>query len=146
MIDYQPDIFEVTKAFWSPDDYRFKRLYGKVRYYMNIWDNDVERVMEYINKVVVPKEESKSICVPMIDVWDEDSRRASLHRQFFNTCSLFEDIYDTTIQEAVDKFPAENDFDKRYYYVAENLHIRLEAFKEERCKALREEEKENEVK
>lgn len=146
MIDYQPDIFELTKAFAPSDEYMFTRFYGKVQYYMNIWDNDVERVTEYMNKVVVPKEKSRIICRPMIDVWDEDPRRASLHRDFFNTCSLFEDIYDTTIQEAVDKFPAENDFDKRYYYVAENLHTRLEAFKGERRKALREKEKEDEVK
>lgn len=57
---------------------------------------------------------------------------------FFDECSFLDnDICDTIIQEAVDKFPAENDFDKRHYYVAEKFH----ACEEERLKALREKEK-----
>jgi hypothetical protein len=134
MLDYHPDMIELTKKFWSPDEFDFKGMYHAVQSYMRTWNNDVERVTEYMNKVVVPKEKSRAICRPMIDVWDEDSRRARLYREFFDGCSFFDDICDVIIQEAVDKFPAENDFDKRYYYVAEKFHT----FKEERLKALRE--------
>lgn len=137
MLDYHPDMIELTKKFWSPDEFDFRAMYHAVQTYMRTWDNDVERVTEYMNKVVVPKEKRKWHDHRMIDVWDDDQRRAMLYREFFDDCSLFNDICDAIIQEAVDKFPAENDFDKRHYYVAEKFH----ACKEERLKALREKKK-----
>ena len=138
MLDYHPDMIELTKKFWSPDEFDFRGMYHSVQTYMRTWDNDVERVTEYMNKVVVPKEKQKYYCHRLIDVWDDDQRRANLYRDFFDECSfLDDDICDTIIQEAVDKFPAENDFDKRHYYVAEKFH----ACKEERLKAFRERKK-----
>lgn len=137
MLDYHPDMIELTKKFWSPDEFNFRGMYHAVQTYMRTWDNDVERVTEYMNRVVVPKEKQKWYDHRMIDVWDEDQRRVMLYTDFFDECSLFGDECDTIIQEAVDKFPAENDFDKRHYYVAEKFHV----CKEERLKEFREKKK-----
>lgn len=137
MLDYHPDMIELTKKFWSPDEFDFEGMYHAIQSYMRTWDNDVERVTEYMNRVVVPKEKRQVYDHRMIDVWDDDPRRAMLYRAFFDDCRLFNDICDAIIQEAVDKFPAENDFDKRHYYVAEKFH----ACEEERLKALREKKK-----
>lgn len=137
MLDYHPDMIELTKKFWSPDEFGFEGIYHAVQSYMRTWDNDIERVTEYMNKVVVPEKKRSDYDHRMIDVWDDDPRKTMLYMEFFDDCSLFGDICDAIIQEAVDKFPAENDFDKRHYYVSEKFH----AFKEERLKAFREKKK-----
>ena len=102
------------------DNFFFRQTHQKVRHLLSIWDNDLDRVKNYIK-------EHGDLDIfhhdgAMVDVFGcEDNRVRSLLYDFHN---WWGDDLDEIIEEAVEKYPEDNDFDKRYHYVNEQLKNR----------------------
>lgn len=101
-------------------DYLFRQTHQKVRHLLSIWDNDLDRVKNYMKEhgdLDIFRHDGA-----MVDVFGcEDNRVRSLLYDFHNDWG---DDLDKFIEEAVEKYPEDNDFDKRYHYVNEKIKNR----------------------
>ncbi len=100
------------------DNFFFRQIHRKIRHLLSIWDNDLDRVKNYL------KEHGDTDIFShdhaMIDIFGcEDNRVRSLLYDFHN---WWGDDLDKFIEEAVKEYPEDNDFDKRFYYVKEKLN------------------------
>lgn len=102
------------------DNFFFRQAHQKVRYLLSIWNGDLDRVKNYLKEhgdLDVFRHDNA-----MVDVFGcEDNRVRSLLYDFH---SWWGDDLDEFIEEAVKEYPEDNDFDKRYHYVKEQLKNR----------------------
>lgn len=123
--DHYPYLIEVTKDIINESSYNiniseydFGNIYRCVKSHMQVWSNDIERVKKYVLEHDIPKQ--MAITHTMVDVFGcEDTRRSSLLHEFYNDWGT---SLDNIITEAIDFYPEQNDFDKRYYYVKDKLN------------------------
>lgn len=95
----------------------YEKLYRDVKYHMGIWNNDKERVKKYLieHGNVGFKRDGK-----LVDIFGEmHPTKRKLYRDFSDWWGAWNGLLDKLIEEAVEKYPDENDFDKAYYYVNE---------------------------
>lgn len=119
MVDFTQEIVDEGMKNIFLTDYEFKSLYRKVKYHMNIWNNDKERVKKYLieHGDVGFHHDGK-----LIDIFGEmHPTKRKLYRDFSDWWGAWNDLLDDLIEEAVEKYPDENDFDKAYYYVKEEF-------------------------
>ena len=112
LVDFVKDVMSEMS-----DDYCFKKLYRKARRYLNIWDGDKERVKKYMREHDIPKFNFHDNT--MVDIFGEchPTKRMLLH-EFHG---FWGDRLDKIIDEAVEKYPDNNDFDLAYYYTRDKL-------------------------
>ena len=93
------------------------KLYHKARWYLNIWNGDKERAKKYMKERDIP--ELFSYDNTMVDVFGEchPTKRMLLH-EFHD---FWGDRLNKIIDEAVEKYPENNDFDLAYYYTRDKL-------------------------
>ena len=116
MMDFTREIAEQGSNF-TLSDYELKELYRKTKMYMKIWDGDKRRVKKYLI-------EHGDIGIrwndAMVDVFGGDNpTKRMLYHDFH---SHWGDVLDMLIDEAVKKYPDENDFDLAYYYVKDGVN------------------------
>ena len=100
-------------------DYFFRQTHWKVRHLLSIWDNDLDRVKNYMKE---HGDLDFHWDGAMVDIFGcEDKRRYILLHDFHNDWG---DELDGFINESIELYPEENDFDKRYHYVYEKLKNR----------------------
>lgn len=122
--DHYPYFIEVTKDIINEStykinisDYDFGNIYRGVKSHMSVW-GDIERVKKYVLEHDIPKQ--MTLVHAMVDVFGcEDARRSSLLHEFYNAWGT---SLDNIITEAIELYPEQNDFDKRYYYVRDKLN------------------------
>lgn len=119
-----PKVMDLTKEIikkWSSKhnctidwDYDIKKIYRDVKYYMDMWDEDKERVTKYmleriINRLIYPE-------LVMVDIFSEcHPTKYDLLYEYYNCNDEEEKIMD----DAVELFPDTKDIDKAYYYFKE---------------------------
>lgn len=124
-LGYYPDIVEFTKEIVDNSkykehvyDYAFCQIYREVKYLMDTWSGDRERVKAYVYNtnmildMVSPVHE-------MIDVWCDDPHKRILFYDFHGYWS--DKKLEAYIDEACEKYKDDKDFDKRYAYVKDKL-------------------------
>ena len=123
--EHDPEMIAKTKevidfcAAGKIHDYLFRRTHWKVRHLLSIWDNDLDRVKNYMKEHGDLEFHWDGA---MVDIFGcEDKRRYRLLHDFRNHWG---DDLDNFINESIELYPEENDFDKRYYYVSEKLKNR----------------------
>ena len=108
---------EIKDDNYRKSSYYFRELYYNARRYLSIWNGDKERAKKYIREHDIP--EFWSYDHTMVDIWGEmhPTKRMLLH-EFHD---YWGDRLDKIIDEAVEKYPENNDFDLAYYYTKEKL-------------------------
>lgn len=97
----------------------FRQTHQKVRHLLSIWDNDLDRVKNYMKE---HGDLDFNWDGAMVDIFGcEDKRRYCLLDDFHNHWG---DDLDNLINESIEMYPEYNDFDKRYHYVNEKLKNR----------------------
>ena len=97
----------------------FRQTHQKVRHLLSIWDNDLDRVKNYMKE---HGDLDFNWDGAMVDIFGcEDKRRYCLLDDFHNHWG---DDLDNFINESIEMYPEYNDFDKRYHYVNEKLKNR----------------------
>jgi len=97
----------------------FRQTHQKVRHLLSIWDNDLDRVKNYMKE---HGDLDFHWDGAMVDIFGcEDKRRYCLLHDFHNHWG---DDLDNFINESIEMYPEYNDFDKRYHYVNEKLKNR----------------------
>lgn len=99
--------------------YYFRKTYQKVRHLLSIWDNDLDRVKNYLKE---HGDLDFHWDGAMVDIFGcDDNRVRSLLYDFHD---WWGDDLDEFINESIELYPEDNDFDKRYYFVGEKLKNR----------------------
>jgi len=123
--EHDPELIKKTKdviKFCTDrkvSDYEFEKALNKVKRLLSKWDNDLDRVKAYM------KEHGDLDLYwdgTIVDIFDcKDTRvRTLLHD--FHAC--WGDRLNKIIEDAIELYPEEDDFDKRYHYVKEELKNR----------------------
>lgn len=93
------------------------RLNSSLQKYTKLWPDQEERVTRYFNEYILPRMQEKQ---PVIrDVFEEDVKKRTLLKQFYDYDG--DENLECCIDNAIEEYPDENDFDLRYYYVKEQL-------------------------
>ena len=119
--DFIKDVMsEIKDSYCRNESYCFKRLYEKAKYYLRIWNGDKERAKKYMREHDIP--EFRSYDNTLVDVFGEchPTKRYLLH-EFHDSWG---DRLNKIIDEAVEQYPDENDFDLAYYYTRDKLRDR----------------------
>ena len=111
---------EMKNDYYRNSNYYFRKIYWKARRYLDIWNGDKERAKKYLRERDIP--ELYSYDHTMVDIWGEmhPTKRMLLH-EFHD---YWGDRLDKIIEEAVEKYPDNNDFDLAYYYTRDKLKDR----------------------
>ena len=118
LADFVKDVMsEMRDDYYRNSNYYFREIYRKARRYLDIWNGDKERAKKYMRERDIP--ELYSYDNTMVDVFGEchPTKRMLLH-EFHD---FWGDRLDKIIDEAVEKYPENNDFDLAYYYTKEKL-------------------------
>lgn len=121
LTDFVKDVMsEMKEGQYGNYSYHFRELYREAKYYLHIWDGDKERAKKYMREHDIPVFWSWDGA--LVDIWGEmhPTKRFLLH-EFHN--SWGDRLY-RIIEEAVEKYPGENDFDLAYYYTRDKLKDR----------------------
>lgn len=117
--DRNPEMMEFTKELavhYKISDYEVCELYRKVKRHMNTWSGDKERVKKYL---IEHGDIGIKIDGTIVDIFGECHPTARLLLHDFH--NYWGKELDALVEEAVEKYPDENDFDLAYYYVKEKL-------------------------
>ena len=111
---------EIKDDHYRKSSYYFRELYYNARRYLGIWNGDKERAKKYIREHDIPG--FLSYDHALVDIWGEmhPTKRHLLH-EFHNSWG---DRLDKIVDEAVKKYPDNNDFDLAYYYTRDKLKDR----------------------
>ena len=125
MYEHDPEMIAKTKEVidfctdGKIDGFFFRQTHQKVRHLLSIWDNDLDRVKNYMKE---HGDLDFHWDGAMVDIFGcEDKRRYCLLHDFHNHWG---DDLDNFINESIEMYPEDNDFDKRYHYVSEKLKNR----------------------
>ena len=125
MYEHDPEMIAKTKEVidfctdGKIDGFFFRKTHQKVRHLLSIWDNDLDRVKNYMKE---HGDLDFHWDGAMVDIFGcEDKRRYCLLHDFHNHWG---DDLDNFINESIEMYPEDNDFDKRYHYVSEKLKNR----------------------
>ena len=125
MYEHDPEMIAKTKEVidfctdGKIDGFFFRQTHQKVRHLLSIWDNDLDRVKNYMKE---HGDLDFHWDGAMVDIFGcEDKRRYCLLHDFHNHWG---DDLDNFINESIEIYPEDNDFDKRYHYVSEKLKNR----------------------
>lgn len=120
--DRNPEMLELTKeiastARYEISNYEMRELYRKVKRHMNRWNGDRERVKKYL---IEHGDVGFRWDGTMVDIFSKCHPTARLLLRDFH--NRWGDELDALVEEAVEKYPNEDDFDLAYYYVKERLY------------------------
>ena len=120
--EHDPEMIEKTREVvdfcvdGNLNNFFFRKAYWRVRHLLSLWDDDLDRVKNYMKEHGDLDYFHRDDTI--VDVWCDDERRYSLLRDFHK---YWGNDLDKLIDEAIERHPDYNDFDKRYYYVKEKL-------------------------
>ena len=97
--------------------YEMEELYRNTERYMKVWNGDKERVKKYLIEHGDVGLHTDGALVDVFGVTNPTKRK--LLHDFHNHWG---DVLDMLIDEAVEKYPDENDFDLAYYYVKDGVN------------------------
>lgn len=108
-------------------EFRLGELYRLVKSHMDMWDGDKARVKKYVvehdlDKILIHDS-------TMVDVWDcQNVTKRFLLREFYGYWGMFN--LEEHIEESIELYPVEKDYDKAFYYVRDKLNEEIEKHRE----------------
>lgn len=113
-------------------DFEKQFQYDEYKRLLKYWDNDIERVKKYIERVVIPDSNMNVL----VDIWDTEEERKRPTRDterflLYHFHNHWGDELDGFIQEAVEKYPDPKDYDKAYYFVSDKYKEKQEKIRKE---------------
>lgn len=122
---YCPDIVQLTKEIVDEsgykervDDWTFGKIFRDVKRLVGVWNQDKDRVKAYAKNRGIVQENVFREDV-MVDVRCRDHHKRDLLRDFH---AYWKDSrLGRIVDRACEKYPEENDFDKRYAYVKDKI-------------------------
>lgn len=122
--DHYPELIELTNKIIEEYgkeriyDFYYDDIYRNIKYHMQIWNNDIERVRKYAIEHDIPS--TVSFDDTIVDIFGEchPTKRFLLHEFHGN----WGDNLSKIIDKAVELYPDENDFDKAFYFTKNELN------------------------
>lgn len=119
--DRNPELVEYVKSVVEAsgsklDNFEIRILYRKAKKYLNVWNGDKDRAKKFLIEYEIRHLYPDGT---LVDIRGEENMNKRFLLRTFH--GYWGDELDKLIEEAIEKYPDERDYDYAYYYVRDGL-------------------------